>query len=40
VDDMARPKLSVRDGKFKKGMRGARVYRTGAHFDNISIWNL
>lgn len=40
VDDMDRPKLSVRDSKFKKGMCGARVYRTSAHFDDISLWNL
>lgn len=40
VDDMARPKLSVRDGSFKTGMCGARVHRTGAYFDDISMWKI
>lgn len=37
VDDMDQPKLAVRDGTFRSGLCGVRVYKAGAEFDNIKI---
>lgn len=40
VDDFSQPKIVVKDGSFKSGVTGVRVYQTGAFFDNIRIQKL
>lgn len=37
LDDMSKPKISIRDATYKTGMAGIRVFQTGAVFDNIKI---
>ncbi|GAB0145579.1 hypothetical protein EsHS_00006006 [Epichloe bromicola] len=37
VEDMMNPKMSVRDGTFKRGSAGVRVFRTGATVDNFAV---
>lgn len=37
VDDMSKPKLSVKDGAYASGMDGVRVFQTAAKFDNIQL---
>lgn len=37
VDDMGNPKINLQDGSYGGGMVGARVYSTGARFDNFRI---
>lgn len=37
VDDMLNPKFTVRDGATRSGVCGARVWSTGATFDNIEM---
>ncbi|POR37748.1 Uncharacterized protein TPAR_02062 [Tolypocladium paradoxum] len=37
LDDMKTPKVDLKDGTYRRGLNGVRVYQTGAIFDNINI---